>query len=50
MVGFITRPISGGILALFLLLVLLPVIQYVRHKRAATSAPAKVDDTETVVR
>lgn len=48
--GFITRPISGGILAVFLLLVALPVIQFVRHKRAAASAPAKADDTETVVR
>ncbi|MDF2581358.1 MAG: transporter, partial [Mycobacterium sp.] len=48
--GFLTRPISGGILAIFLLLVLLPVIKYVRHKRAADSAPAKADDAETVVR
>lgn len=48
--GFITRPISGGILAVFLLLVLLPVIQYVRHKRAAASVPAKVEDAETAVR
>lgn len=48
--GFITRPISGGILAIFLLLVLLPVIQYVRRKRAAASAPAAADDAETVVR
>lgn len=48
--GFITRPISGGILAVFLLLVLLPVIQYVRHKRAAASAPAMADDAETAVR
>lgn len=48
--GFITRPISGGILAVFLLLVALPVIQYVRHRRTAASAPAKADDTETVVR
>ncbi len=48
--GFITRPISGGILAIFLLLVALPVIQFVRHKRAAASAPAQADDTETVVR
>ena len=48
--GFLTRPISGGILAIFLLLVLLPVIKYVRHKRAAASAPAKVDDAETAVR
>lgn len=48
--GFITRPISGGILAVFLLLVALPVIQYVRHRRTSASAPAKADDTETVVR
>ncbi|KAA0114115.1 tripartite tricarboxylate transporter permease [Mycolicibacterium sp. P9-22] len=48
--GFVTRPISGGILAIFLLLVLLPVIKYVRHKRAADSAPAKADDAESVVR
>lgn len=48
--GFLTRPISGGILAIFLLLVLLPVIKYVRHKRAAVSAPAKADDAESVIR
>lgn len=48
--GFITRPISGAILAIFLMLVLLPVIQYVRHKRAAAAVPAKANDTESVVR
>jgi putative tricarboxylic transport membrane protein len=48
--GFFTRPISGGILAIFLLLVLLPVIKYVRHKRAAVSVPAKADDAESVIR
>ncbi|MDZ7883945.1 MAG: tripartite tricarboxylate transporter permease [Mycobacterium sp.] len=32
------------------MLVLLPVIQYARHQRAAASAPAKADDAETVGR
>ena len=43
--GFFTRPISGAILAIFLLLALLPVIQYVRRRRAAD-----VEKPETVAR
>ena len=42
--GFFTRPISGTILALFVLLVLLPVIQQLRKRRASskTSEPSDI--------
>ena len=42
--GFFTRPISGTILAIFVLLVLLPVVQYLRKRRASskTSEPSDV--------
>jgi putative tricarboxylic transport membrane protein len=35
--GFFTRPISGTLLAIFLVVVLLPVVQSLRHRRRATS-------------
>lgn len=48
--GFITRPISGGILAIFLVLALLPVLQYLRRRRIAANAPETPADVDTVVR
>ena len=41
--GFFTRPISGTILAVFVLLVLLPVVQYLR-KRGASSKTSEPSD------
>jgi putative tricarboxylic transport membrane protein len=35
--GFFTRPISGTLLAIFLVVVLLPVVQSLRHRRRAAS-------------
>jgi putative tricarboxylic transport membrane protein len=37
--GFFTRPISGTIMAIFVVLLLLPAIRYVLNRRAATKAP-----------
>jgi len=42
--GFFTRPISGSILAFFVLVVLLPIVQAVRKGRAAS---AKVEGKDT---
>jgi putative tricarboxylic transport membrane protein len=36
--GFVTRPISGTILAVFVVMVLFPVVQALRHRRAAASS------------
>jgi putative tricarboxylic transport membrane protein len=41
--GFVTRPISGTILALFLIAALFPIIQAVRHRRSPS--PDTADDT-----
>ncbi|MGK2866588.1 MAG: tripartite tricarboxylate transporter permease [Mycobacterium sp.] len=48
--GFITRPISGGILAIFLVLALLPALQYLRRRRAAATAPETPAEVDTVAR
>lgn len=48
--GFITRPISGGILAIFLVLALLPALQYLRRRRAAATAPEAHAEVDTVAR
>ncbi|MDV3129980.1 tripartite tricarboxylate transporter permease [Mycobacterium sp. 21AC1] len=36
--GFVTRPLSGSILAIFVVVALLPVFQYLRKRRAASTA------------
>ncbi|WP_448608791.1 tripartite tricarboxylate transporter permease [Geodermatophilus sp. URMC 60] len=47
--GFLTRPISGTLLVLFVLVALLPAIQVIRHRRRATAhAVAATDHKELV--
>jgi putative tricarboxylic transport membrane protein len=36
-IGFVTRPISGVLLVLFVLVALLPVVQAFRHRRRAAA-------------
>jgi putative tricarboxylic transport membrane protein len=48
--GFLTRPISGTILALFLLAALLPALSAVRRRRAATTAVPASSDREDALR
>jgi putative tricarboxylic transport membrane protein len=38
--GFLTRPISGTLLVLFLLVALMPAIQAIRHRRRAVARDA----------
>jgi len=47
--GFLTRPISGTILALFLVAALFPVVQAVRHRRRAP-VPDETTQREDVLR
>jgi putative tricarboxylic transport membrane protein len=47
---FFTRPISGTILACFLLVVLLPAIQAVRHRRTAPTTTADQSDRKDSLR
>ena len=49
-VQFFTRPISGTILALFVLIVLLPIVQAVRRRRTASTATAHHRDREDSLR
>jgi putative tricarboxylic transport membrane protein len=44
--GFVTRPISGVLFLLFVLVALLPVVQALRHRRRATTSEA-ADATHT---
>ena len=44
--GFVTRPISGVLFLLFVLVALLPVVQALRHRRRATASEA-ADATHT---
>lgn len=44
--GFVTRPLSGSILAIFVVVALLPVFQYLRKRRAAGAAPASPTGVE----
>ncbi|KQS71141.1 tripartite tricarboxylate transporter permease [Modestobacter sp. Leaf380] len=46
--GFFTRPISGVLLTVFLVVLLLPVVQAVRNRRRA-ARPAAADKTEELV-
>jgi putative tricarboxylic transport membrane protein len=46
--GFVTRPISGTIVAIFVIVVTVPIIQSVRHRRAAD--PADNSDREDSLR
>jgi putative tricarboxylic transport membrane protein len=48
--GFVTRPISGTILALFLLVTLLPALNAVRRRRAATTPSPAGSEREDVLR
>ena len=48
--GFLTRPISGTILALFLLAILLPAFNTVRRRRAATTSAPAGSDREDALR
>lgn len=48
--GFLTRPISGTILALFFMAVLLPVFTAVRRRRASTTAARADSDREDALR
>ncbi|WP_210649450.1 tripartite tricarboxylate transporter permease [Nocardioides sp. SYSU D00065] len=48
--GFVTRPISGTILALFLVAAVFPVVQAVRRRRAATTVPDETTQREDVLR
>jgi putative tricarboxylic transport membrane protein len=46
--GFFTRPISGTIMAIFVVLLLLPAIRYVLNRRAATKAPEPSETSKKV--
>ena len=48
--GFFTRPISGTILAFFLLVVLLPVVQAVRSRRSVRTAAMSQSNREDSLR
>jgi putative tricarboxylic transport membrane protein len=48
--GFLTRPISGTLLAVFVLVALLPAVQTIRHRRrAAAQDPADASTTKELV-
>lgn len=48
--GFVTRPISGTILALFLMVVLLPILTAVRRRRTSATAVRADSDREDALR
>jgi len=48
--GFFTRPISGTILAFFVLVVLFPIVQTVRSRRSARTATMSQTDREDSLR
>jgi putative tricarboxylic transport membrane protein len=47
--GFITRPISGTLLVLFVLVALLPLVQALRHRRRAAASEAADAHTKELV-
>jgi putative tricarboxylic transport membrane protein len=47
--GFVTRPISGVLFLLFVLVALLPVVQALRHRRRAASEAADAPHTKELV-
>src|SRR3712207_6265403 len=47
--GFITRPISGTLLVVFVLVALLPLVQALRHRRRAAASEAADAHTKELV-